>query len=110
MNKTKEHRLVTVADIIDVLTPENIDNFMIDFKSFIESVQNLCDIARVIDPSMKNKKYSELGEAVFNWIDDGKHESTGGIKITNLENGEEISMPLDIDRMNALANALKNKQ
>lgn len=109
MSEPKEYRLVTVADIVDVLTPENIDNFLIDFKSFVQSIQNLCDLARAIDPEMKGKKYSELGQPVFNWIDDGKHEQKGGLKITHPDTGEEIDIPLDIDAMNRLANNLKGK-
>lgn len=111
MNKPKEYRLVTVADIIDVLTPENIDNFLIDFKSFIKSIPNLCDLAREIAPELRDKKYSELGEAVFNWIDDGKHEESGGLRITNPYTGEEMDFPLDIAKLNEMAERLKtNKQ
>lgn len=109
MSEPKEYRLVTVADIVDVLTPDNIDNFLIDFKSFVESIQNLCELARMIDPEMKDKKYSEIGQAVFNWIDDGKHEHTGGLRITHPETNQEIYLPLDIDKMNALVNQLKKK-
>ena len=107
---SKEYRLVTVSDIVDVLTPENIDNFLIDFKSFIETAQNLCDIARAIDPAMKDKKYSEIGQVVFNWIDDGKHEATGGLRVTHPTNGESIDFPMDINVMNNLANQLKKKK
>jgi hypothetical protein len=110
MNESKKYRLVTIGDIIDVLTPENIDNFLIDFKSFVESAQNLCVLARVIDPSLKDKKYSAIGEAVFNWIDDGKHEQTGGIRITDPTTGEQVDFPMDIDKMNEMANILKNEK
>lgn len=107
MSKPKEYRLVTIADIIDVLTSENIDNFLVDFKSFIETTQNLLHIARVLDPELKDKKNSEIGEPIFNWIDDGKHDQTGGLRITDPETKQQIDFPLDVDLMNKLANQLK---
>ena len=101
----KEYRIVTVSDIVDIVTPENIDNFLIDLKSFIQSTQNLCFIAKKIDPDLTGKKNSEIGEAVFNWIDDGKHEDTGGLRVEY--EGKTIDFPLDISKMNAVAEMLK---
>lgn len=105
----KEYRLVTIADIIDVLTPENIDNFLIDFKSFVETAQNLFKLAALIDPELQGKKNSDIGQAVFNWIDDGKHEATGGLRITHPETNQEIDLPLDIEKMNKIVDQLTKK-
>jgi hypothetical protein len=106
--KYPEHRLVKISDIVDVITPDNIDNFLIDFKSFIETTQNLCKIAKTIAPELKDLKNSEIGEAVFNWIDDGKHDQTQGLRITDPETGKTVEFPMDVDTMNNIANNLKD--
>lgn len=107
MSESKKYRLETISDIIDAVTPENIDNFLIDLKSFIKTTQNLIYLCRIIDPDLAYKKNSEIGQPIFNWIDDGKHEATGGLTV-EIE-GEKINLEMDIDRMNAIAEVLKKK-
>jgi hypothetical protein len=108
MNEQKEYRLVTISDMVDVVTPDNIDNFLIDLKSFIQSTHNLIYLAKMIDPELADKKNSEIGGPIFNWIDDGKHEESGGLRLE--VEGKTLDLPLDVAQMNTIAEALKNKK
>lgn len=107
--KPKEYRLVSIADILDVVTPENLENFLIDFKSYIQTSHALFGMAKLLDADSAKLKNSEIGESIFNWIDDGKHDATGGLRITDNETGKTTDLPLDLGHLQDIWNAVKNQ-
>jgi hypothetical protein len=64
MSEQKEIELITITDIFNTVTKDNLDNFMIDFRNFLQNVVVL--------------KEARLPVALekFIWIDDGKHDQT----------------------------------
>lgn len=68
-----KHELRTIADIIKVINPENIDNFLIDFKGFL----TLNIVVKAAQDLLGNDADVYLKEeGVMQWIDDGKTDAT----------------------------------
>ncbi len=66
--KDKEYKLNTVKDFLDVVTEDNLELLIQDFKMFLGmrlQIKNL-KMSNIIKP-----KYD-----YFHWIDDGKHNAT----------------------------------
>ncbi len=62
------HELKTVAEIRKVVTPENIDNFIVDFKAFIALGMLVDTIGEITNGDVQQKEPD-----TFKWIDDGKN-------------------------------------
>jgi hypothetical protein len=62
---TREYKLNTIKEIIDILDYENIDNFLIDFNNFIRFKVSLKELKEI---------KIETTDDCFNWIDDGKND------------------------------------
>jgi hypothetical protein len=83
MAKKKEIEFLTIKEIIDTIHMGNKDNFLVDFKSWLEIVINTTHSVRMaIDlggteeqkKEYKSVKNSDLvGCNSMKWIDDGKH-------------------------------------
>lgn len=70
------HELVTVNDFAKVVTPENIDLLVADFKMTLEGhlvMQRLADMAAELMGNIP----SPIQLPMFIWIDDGKHDYNG---------------------------------
>ena len=64
-----KHKIKTIQDIIDVVTEDNIDNFMKDFRGFIDAyiaMKGFSDAAVGTDVPMS--------VATLTWIDDNEHK------------------------------------
>jgi len=79
---SKKYDLKTIKEIVEVINPKNIDNFVVDFKAFLamqvvikEATKNLSDSITIksLEDSQKNM--------VFTWIDDGKNDVTVKVHI-----------------------------
>lgn len=70
----KRYEIKTMQDVIDCVTLDNIDNFMIDFRTYIESAISIKAIGEAIcDAENIDKAFSGLKTDGFTWIDDGEH-------------------------------------
>lgn len=87
--KSNEHKIKTIQDIVDVVTPENLDNFIIDFKMWLtitleKKNKKQLHTFKLVDREKVKINITlpvELVTSGFTWIDDGKHEKKEGYKI-----------------------------
>jgi len=71
----KKYDLKTIKEILDVITPENIEVFKKDFCAFLDYD---CEIKK----ATKEMPNIEIMPAdTFKWIDDGKNDVYMNIKI-----------------------------
>ena len=72
--KSKKYEIKNMQDVVDCVTSENIDYFMVDFRNYIESAISIKAIAESI---CKYKGYDVSKGVIttegFTWIDDKKH-------------------------------------
>ena len=75
MDKVQE--LKTIKDIMKAVNPENLDNFIIDFKAFL-ALHNFVDAVREAtnEIGIENPDYG-----TFRWIDDGKNDAKITIQV-----------------------------
>lgn len=78
MSDQKEIRIETVQQLLEVVTPENKERFVLDFAAFLYSAVDL------------KQKIPNLDIKAMLWTDDGKHDFTG-VEIITVE---EISYRL----------------
>lgn len=84
--KVKEYKISTLKDIVNVVTPENMDNFLIDLRMWFQRVQK--DNGKLkLEISFKGISAQLLDPTSFVWIDDGKHVET---KVSLDSTGKEI--------------------
>jgi hypothetical protein len=93
--KPKRYTLETVSDIADCVNYGNLDCFMTDLRSFLESHIALAHLARigaeVLGRDLKGKRNSELVLIKkFIWIDDGKRNQKLAIDILSPPNAERL--------------------
>jgi len=62
----QEHKIETFTDIVNAVTADNIDSFMIDFKHALETILDLKKLAGDDDIMPYINPF-------FIWVDDGKH-------------------------------------
>jgi hypothetical protein len=70
------HELVTVNDFAKVVTPQNIDLLVADFRMVLEGhlvMQRLADMSA----ELMGHASSPIELPKFTWIDDGKHDYNG---------------------------------
>lgn len=72
--KAKTYNLVTIEDILKVVNKDNLDNFIIDFKYYLDWRINFND-TDILKDIIKFKDYN------FRWIDDGKHNAKITIEV-----------------------------
>lgn len=75
-----KHDLITIQDIVNVITRENLDNFLIDFKNFLEVYIGVNELTSAVC------KAENLPEGKFDvikmvWIDDQKHDCSINLNI-----------------------------
>lgn len=90
MKNSKTFEFKTIEEIINTIHLGNKDNFLVDFKAWLEVTLNAAHMVRLsIELSAtpeqkeqyKDKKNSELlGCNSLKWVDDGKHNIS--IKVT----------------------------
>ena len=68
-----KHDLKTIKDIVDVVTAENIDNFLIDLRGFLTMIMVIKSTQELV--GKENIEIKKEHENVFHWIDDGKTEA-----------------------------------
>jgi len=71
--KSKIYTFKTLEDITNVVTKDNIDNFLIDFKEWLS-------IAIEFNKLKEFKNLISLDISQFKWQDDGKHDKVINIK------------------------------
>lgn len=72
----KEHQVKTVQDIINCTNEDNLDNFLKDLRTVIETshaLQKFSDL--VADQNDIKKELNKLEGEGFTWIDDGKNNA-----------------------------------
>lgn len=70
----KEYKINTMQDVLDCVTMDNIDNFMVDFRYYIESAIAIKKIGNAIcEAENLPAELSNMSTIGFTWIDDGKH-------------------------------------
>lgn len=67
MKESKEYKIETISDIREVITEENIDNFLIDFRNYLKFQVELKKIMNAVSVDISNLPQG------FIWIDDNKH-------------------------------------
>lgn len=73
----KNYKLRTISEIVKVVTKDNIDVFISDFKEFLEFRNNLKDFS-------KEEGVELVVPDVFDWTDDGVKGCNGiRIEVTN---------------------------
>ena len=72
----KEHKLKTLGEVVEVVNEQNIDNFLIDFRGWLE-------LNILKKPAVKMGIVKQEKEVVFHWIDDGKNDVKINIEIVN---------------------------
>jgi hypothetical protein len=72
--KSKEYKLKTVEDITNVITKDNLDNFLIDFKSWLSLRIGFKEVKEL-------ENAVQFDNSQFRWIDDNKHNATINIKV-----------------------------
>ena len=71
----------TMQDVIDCVTLDNIENFMIDFRTYIESAISIKAVGEAIcDAENIDRAFSGLKTDGFTWIAAGEHNCS--IKMT----------------------------
>lgn len=69
----KHHKINTIQDIINIITPENIDSFLIDFRKVLESAIHLKSLGKSICDAEDIPEWELISEG-FLWIDDGENK------------------------------------
>lgn len=71
---SKEYEISTMQDVLNCVTMDNIDNFMIDFRYYIESAIAIKNIGKAIyNAEDIPEELSDVTTSGFTWIDDGEH-------------------------------------
>lgn len=86
MSKPVEHEIKTYEDIINCISPDNLENFLEDFREALETYLSVLGVAKVgaqmIGMDVSGKRNSEIVEPRgFVWIDDGKHKHKMKIEV-----------------------------
>jgi hypothetical protein len=71
----KIHKLITIEDIQQVITPDNFECFIKDFTTYMATFMAVRELTK--DKSVK----IESDWSVFHWIDDGKNDIDIKLKI-----------------------------
>ena len=64
-----KYEIKTMQDIVDCVTTKNIENFMIDFRNFLESAISIKEV------------FENIKTDGFVWTDDGKNKCSNEIKL-----------------------------
>lgn len=67
----KEHTIETIAELVEIITPENAEEIKEGVTSLIEVIARAKKIARTVGGTG-----NEVKLRTFKWIDDGKHKTT----------------------------------
>jgi hypothetical protein len=73
-----KHELKTLADILKVITPENLEVFLVDFRMWL-TLSMIVDSVNSIEGIEAEKKEPDI----MNWIDDGKNDAHIRITVAN---------------------------
>ena len=93
--KAKRFNLVTISDIADCVNYDNLDAFLVDLRSFLNSHIALVHLSRIgaaaIKQDVEGKKNSEIVPIKkFIWIDDGKHNHKLTVEIISPTPKEDV--------------------
>ena len=71
---SKEYEITTIKDVTDCVNSDNIDNFIKDFRTYLELHIGFQGLMNAIgDAEQIPSEVTEI-QSKFHWIDDGKHE------------------------------------
>lgn len=68
MRNPKKHKIKTIQHIVNIVNKDNIDNFIIDFRHFLDAVIATKDF------NNSNKQNKTIIKELY-WTDDGKHDN-----------------------------------
>jgi hypothetical protein len=77
-----EHKLETISDIIKVVNPENLENFLKDFRGFLTMRMSVDTIAQIFGEGTEVQT-----SGAMHWIDDGKNDAKITIEVVNKNHG-----------------------
>jgi hypothetical protein len=78
----KEYEIKTMQDIINCVTIDKIDSFMIDFRNYLESAITIKKLGEAIcEADNINRELARVTTEGFTWIDDGEHNCTVELKV-----------------------------
>ena len=72
--KEKRYKIKTIEDITDVITEDNLEYFLKDFKNFLESYLFAKQLINSLEEDEGVKKSEKIASS-FTWIDDKKHDA-----------------------------------
>lgn len=70
----KTYKLKTIKDILEVVTEDNLENFMVDLMAFLSMRIEFNKLETL-------KGVIKMDDSCFQWIDDGKHNATYKFKV-----------------------------
>jgi hypothetical protein len=80
----KEYNIFTMQDVLDCVTEENKERFLKDFDAYLTSAINMRNIGlSICDIEHLPKDMAYVKTEGFTWIDDGKHNCSIKITISN---------------------------
>ena len=80
--KPKKYQIKTVQDMFNCVTKKNLDNFMIDLRSLIETYIAFKELVKIVgEVEGLPPELAEISSDGYTWVDDGKHEKT--VKISS---------------------------
>lgn len=85
----KQYQLKTLEDVIKAVTPENVDNFLIDFSAWLKLHIATKELRIALASIGRIETKSEM-----TWIDDGKNEKHITIKIEDEKLCKGCNQPL----------------
>lgn len=91
----KEYKLDTIQDIANMVTPDNIDNFMKDFRAFLLGYMT-AQIASDIGAESRGEEKTPIPVSGFKWVDDGVVEAK--ITISSKESDKSVEIKLSDSR------------
>jgi len=75
------HDLKTIQDIVDVVSEDNIDNFMVDFRGFLDGFIALQNIGKLVldEDDVEIDHRVKVGSLI--WIDDNENKVSFTLRV-----------------------------
>lgn len=97
--EVKNHYIKTIQDFVDVVTIENFDNFLIDFKMFLVEVIKAKAITKMAIEIAGSTEDDRILVEQFHWIEDGKHDNHG-VTMESTDGSVRLDLTEIFEKMN----------
>lgn len=74
MSEPKIYEIESLEQLVNIVTPENIDRLSVDFLLWLNTVNNIFANFKASNEDKRGLNNSDIAAAKFIWIDDNKHE------------------------------------